>query len=68
MYSTAPVACKNWQPDTTGGTYLPQNTREASYAIFPIRRIDLIIQYSLLLFINPWNFYIKLLGMYCEKK
>ena len=36
MYSTASVACKNWNPDTTSGTYLPQNTREASYAIFPI--------------------------------
>ena len=36
MYSTASVACKNWHPDTTSGTYLPQNTREASYAIFPI--------------------------------
>ena len=34
---TASVACKNWHPDTTSGTYLPQNTREASYAIFPIR-------------------------------
>ena len=42
MYSTASVACKNWHPDTTGGTYLPQNTREASYAIFPIAstRVD----------------------------
>ena len=37
MYSTAPVACKNWHPDTTSGTYLPPNTREASYAILPIR-------------------------------
>ena len=34
--STAPAACKNWQPDTRSGTYLPPNTREASYAtIFP---------------------------------
>ena len=33
MYSTASVACKNWHPDTTSGTYLPPNTREASYAI-----------------------------------
>ena len=36
MYSTASVACKNWHPDTTSGTYLPPNTREASYAISPI--------------------------------
>ena len=36
MFSTARVACKNWHPDTTSGTYLPPNTREASYAIFPI--------------------------------
>ena len=34
--STAPVACKTWHPDTTSGTYLPPNTREASYAISPI--------------------------------
>ena len=33
--STAAVACKNWHPDTTSGTYLPPNTREASYAISP---------------------------------
>ena len=36
MYSMAPVACKNWHPDTMSGTYLPPNTREASYTIFPI--------------------------------
>ena len=36
MHSMAPVACKNWHPDTTSGTYLPPNTREASCAIFPI--------------------------------
>ena len=36
MYSMAHVACKNWHPDTTSGTYLPPNTREASYAISPI--------------------------------
>ena len=34
--STAAVACRNWHPDTTSGTYLPPNTREASYAISPI--------------------------------
>ena len=34
--STAHVACKNWRPGTTSGTYLPPNTREASYAISPI--------------------------------
>ena len=39
MFSTACVACKNWHPDTTSGTYLPQNTREASYAIFPIGKL-----------------------------
>ena len=42
MYSMAPVACKNWHPDTTRGTYLPPNTREASYAIFPIAQAALI--------------------------
>ena len=49
MYSTASVACKNWHPDTTGGTYLPQNTREASYAIFPIPEfvIPNLLQFSL---------------------
>ena len=46
MYSTANVACKNWHPGTMSGTYLPQNTQEASYAIFPINpfmyRTDLL--------------------------
>ena len=45
MYSTASVACKNWHPDTTSGTYLPQNTREASYAISPIVKKDLKISH-----------------------
>ena len=44
MYSMASVACKNWHPDTTSGTYLPQNTREASYAIFPIDSV-VVFQY-----------------------
>ena len=39
--STAAVACKNWHPDTTSGTYLPPNTREASYAIPPITFHDI---------------------------
>ena len=39
MYSTAHVAWKNSLTDATSGTYLPPNTREASYAIFPIGHI-----------------------------
>ena len=47
MYSTASVACKNWHPHTTSGTYLPQNTREASYAIFPIGGCSIYIGFCI---------------------
>ena len=40
MYSTAYVASL---PDAASGTYLPPNTREASYAIFPISIIVFFI-------------------------
>ena len=57
--STAAVACKNWHPDTTSGTYLPPNTREALYAISPISLV-LTCDLTDKMFKNiiKWKFYI----------